>query len=81
MATVTPLHGGQRALTALQGLLGVVPKIEECPTNLSISLRNLGAVVHLGGARRTVRRVQELKKAIVAKVQVDLNDACTPYQW
>ena len=54
---------------------------QECPTNLSISLRNLGAVVHLGGARRTVRRVQELKKAIEAKVQVDLNDACTPYHW
>ena len=48
LATVTPLHGGQRALTALQGLLGVFPKIVENLTNLGISLRNSGAVVHPG---------------------------------
>ena len=45
---MTPLHGGQRALTALQGLLGVFPKIVESLTNLGISLWNPGAVVHPG---------------------------------
>ena len=48
MAAVTPLHGGRRALTALQGLLGVFPKIVESLTNLGISLWNPGAVVHPG---------------------------------
>ena len=45
---MTPLHGGQRALTAFQGLLGVFPKIVESLTNLGINLRNPGAVVHPG---------------------------------
>ena len=50
MAAVTPPppHGSQRALTALQGLLGVFPKIVERLTNLGISFRNPGAVVHPG---------------------------------
>ena len=49
LAAVTPLHGGQLALTALQqGLLGVFPKIVESLTNLGISLWNPGAVVHPG---------------------------------
>ena len=48
LAAVTPLHGGQRPLTALQGLLDVFPKIVESLTNLGISLRNPGAVVHPG---------------------------------
>ena len=46
MAAVTPLHGGQLALTALQGLLGMFPKIVESLTNLGISLWNPGAVVY-----------------------------------
>ena len=82
LAAVTPSHEGQVCTLSAPGIARCVfPKIEECPTILSISLRILRAVVHLGGARRTVRRVLELKKAIVAKVQVDLNVACTLYQW
>jgi len=113
LAAVTPPSEAKRALSVLQGLLGVFPKIEESPTNLGISLRNPGAVIHPGvmygrwcednwdgkpvaekplfyqGVDAYTEKVlvgltdeiQELKKAIAAKVQVDLKDACTLYQW
>ena len=108
-----PPTEAKRALSALQGLLGVFPKIEESLTSLCISLRNPGAVVHPGvmygwccedtwdgkpvakkslfyqGVDEYTEKVlvglsdefQELKKAIAAKVQVVLHDACTLYQW
>ena len=76
-----PFTEAKRALSVHQGLLGVFPKIEESH-HLSISLRNPGAVVHLGvmyGVDDYTVVVlvglsdefQELKKAIAAEVQVD----------
>uniref|UniRef100_A0A7S1ABZ8 Opine dehydrogenase domain-containing protein n=1 Tax=Noctiluca scintillans TaxID=2966 RepID=A0A7S1ABZ8_NOCSC len=113
LAAVTPPSQAKRALSALQGLLGVFPKIDESPTNLGISLRNPGAVIHPGvmygrwceekwdgtpvaekplfyqgvdGFTEQVllgltTEIQEVKKAIAQRADVDLNDACTLYQW
>merc|ERR1719230_1271485 len=48
LAAVTPPSKARKALSILQGLLGVAPDIIESPNNLSISLRNPGMVVHPG---------------------------------
>jgi len=48
LAAVTPPEKSRKALSKLQGLLGVFPDIVESPNNLSISLRNPGMVVHPG---------------------------------
>jgi len=48
LAAVTPPSAKARALGTLQGLLGCFPLIVESPTNLAISLRNPGMVVHPG---------------------------------
>jgi len=48
LAAVTPPSEAKRAIGALQGLLGVFPKIDESPNNFGISLRNPGAVIHPG---------------------------------
>jgi len=46
LAAVTPPSKARKALSTLQGLLGVFPDIIESDNNLSISLRNPGMVVH-----------------------------------
>jgi len=48
LAAVTPASAKAKALGTLQGLLGVYPFITESATNLAISLRNPGMVVHPG---------------------------------
>jgi len=48
LAAVTPPSAKAKALGTLQGLLGVYPFIVESPTNLGISLRNPGMIVHPG---------------------------------
>jgi len=48
LAAVTPPSAKAKALGTLQGLLGVYPFIVESPSNLGISLRNPGMVVHPG---------------------------------
>jgi hypothetical protein len=48
LAAVTPPSNTKKALSTLQGLLGVFPKIDESPNNFGISLRNPGAVIHPG---------------------------------
>merc|ERR1712151_616112 len=48
LAAVTPPSAKAKALGTLQGLLGVYPFIIESPTNLGISLRNPGMIVHPG---------------------------------
>jgi len=48
LAAVTPPSAKAKALGTFQGLLGVYPFIIESPTNLGISLRNPGMVVHPG---------------------------------
>jgi len=48
LAAVTPPTAKAKALGTLQGLLGVYPFIVESPTNLGISLRNPGMIVHPG---------------------------------
>lgn len=48
LAAVTPETEATRALSILQGLLGVFPMISRSPNNLGISLRNPGQVIHPG---------------------------------
>jgi len=48
LAAVTPPSAKAKALGTFQGLLGVYPLIIESPTNLGISLRNPGMIVHPG---------------------------------
>jgi len=48
LAAVTPKTKWPQAFAVLQGLLGVFPNVTESPTNLGISLRNPGAVIHPG---------------------------------
>lgn len=48
LAAVTPHSAAKAALSTLQGLLGVFPKVDESPNNFGISLRNPGAVIHPG---------------------------------
>lgn len=48
LAAVTPQSAARKALAAIQGLMGVVPWIQESPNNLGISLRNPGMVIHPG---------------------------------
>lgn len=48
LAAVTPTDKAKNALGTLQGLLGAFPIINESPTNLAISLRNPGQIVHPG---------------------------------
>lgn len=48
LAAVTPEKDAERAITTLQGLLGVFPHILKSPNNLGISLRNPGQVIHPG---------------------------------
>lgn len=48
LAAVTPVSAKAKALSTLQGLLGVFPQIIESPNNLAISLRNPGMIVHPG---------------------------------
>lgn len=48
LAAVTPPAQTPKAFAALQGCLGVFPNVTESPTNLGISLRNPGAVIHPG---------------------------------
>merc|ERR1712139_624741 len=51
LAAVTPPSQTKKALSALQGLLGVFPAVDESPNNFGISLRNPGAVIHPGAMR------------------------------
>jgi len=48
LAAVTPPSERARALGTLQGLLGAFPCITESASNLAISLRNPGQIVHPG---------------------------------
>lgn len=48
LAAVTPAHASKKALAALQGLFGVLPYVQESPSNLGISLRNPSMVIHPG---------------------------------
>lgn len=48
LAAVTPPSKSRKALGTLQGLLGAFPIIQESATNLAISLRNPGQIVHPG---------------------------------
>lgn len=48
LAAVTPKSATTRSLSLLQGLLGVVPWVQECSNNLAISLRNPGMIIHPG---------------------------------
>jgi len=48
IGAVTPLSKSTQALATLQGLVGVMPWLQESPNNLGISLRNPGMVVHPG---------------------------------
>lgn len=48
LAAVTPPEKAPKALGTLQGLLGAFPIIRQSTTNLAISLRNPGMVVHPG---------------------------------
>jgi len=48
LAAVTPESEASRAISMLQGLLGVFPAIQKSPNNLGISLRNPGQVIHPG---------------------------------
>merc|ERR1719158_2045280 len=45
LAAVTPPSESDRAISTLQGLLGVFPMIQKSPNNLGISLRNPGQVI------------------------------------
>jgi len=48
LAAVTPESESDRAISTLQGLLGVFPRVLKSPNNLGISLRNPGQVIHPG---------------------------------
>jgi len=48
LAAVTPRSKTAKAIGTLQGLLGAFPLVIETPSNLAISLRNPGQVVHPG---------------------------------
>ncbi|CAK9030582.1 unnamed protein product [Durusdinium trenchii] len=48
LAAVSPISASRKALSKLQGLLGVNPLVEESPNNLGISLRNPGMCIHPG---------------------------------
>merc|ERR1719352_1969359 len=48
LAAVTPQSATQKAIGTLQGLLGAFPLIQLSETNLAISLRNPGQIVHPG---------------------------------
>ncbi|CAK0810977.1 unnamed protein product [Prorocentrum cordatum] len=48
LAAVTPESESDRAISVLQGLLGVFPRVLKSPNNLGISLRNPGQVIHPG---------------------------------
>mmetsp|Transcript_28323 Transcript_28323/g.61823 ORF Transcript_28323/g.61823 Transcript_28323/m.61823 type:complete len:411 (+) Transcript_28323:46-1278(+) len=48
LAAVTPPSDADRSLAYLQGLLGVFPNIVKSSTNIAISLRNPGQVIHPG---------------------------------
>jgi len=48
LAAVTPSEKTPLAFAVMQGLLGVFPNVAESPSNLGISLRNPGAVIHPG---------------------------------
>jgi hypothetical protein len=48
LAAVTPESESARAISTLQGLLGVFPQVQKSPNNLGISLRNPGQVIHPG---------------------------------
>merc|ERR1719440_1408946 len=48
LAAVTPPLAAAKALGTLQGLLGAFPIIQQSSTNLAISLRNPGMIVHPG---------------------------------
>jgi len=48
LAAVTPASKREKAIGTLQGILGAFPLINDCPTNLAISLRNPGQIVHPG---------------------------------
>lgn len=48
LAAVTPESESTRAISVLQGLLGVFPAVTKSPNNLGISLRNPGQVIHPG---------------------------------
>merc|ERR1719327_1794345 len=48
LAAVTPESEADRAISVLQGLLGVFPRVLKSPNNLGISLRNPGQVIHPG---------------------------------
>lgn len=48
LAAVTPRSKSRKALATLQGLVGAFPCIVETPSNLAISLRNPGQIVHPG---------------------------------
>mmetsp|Transcript_21049 Transcript_21049/g.66518 ORF Transcript_21049/g.66518 Transcript_21049/m.66518 type:complete len:1086 (+) Transcript_21049:64-3321(+) len=48
LAAVTPPTKVPLAFAVMQGLLGVFPNVAESPSNLGISLRNPGAVIHPG---------------------------------
>jgi hypothetical protein len=48
LAAVTPPSEADRAISTLQGLLGVFPMVTKSPNNLGISLRNPGQVIHPG---------------------------------
>jgi len=48
LAAVTPESESDRAISVMQGLLGVFPRVLKSPNNLGISLRNPGQVIHPG---------------------------------